>query len=40
MIIYVAAFFSILYYLRVLPLLVLLAGKVMFALMRTSGGME
>ena len=37
MIIYVAAFFSILYYLRVLPMLVLLAGKVMFALMRTSG---
>src|SRR5207247_8811618 len=37
MIIYVAAFFSILYYLRVLPMLVLLAGKIMFALMRTSG---
>ena len=37
MIIYVAAFFSILYYLRVLPLLVLLVGKVMFKLMRTSG---
>ena len=37
MIIYVAAFFSILYYLRVLPMLVLLAGKVMFRLMKTSG---
>src|SRR5947199_264919 len=37
MIIYVAAFFSILYYLRVLPMLVLLAGTVLFALMRTSG---
>ncbi len=37
MIIYVACLFSILYYLRVLPMLVLLVGKLMFRLMRTSG---
>jgi concentrative nucleoside transporter, CNT family len=37
MIIFVASLFSILYYLRVLPLLVLAMGKVMFKLMRTSG---
>src|SRR5947207_3358904 len=40
MIIYVAAFFSILYYLRVLPMLVLLAGMVMFSLMKISGTSE
>ncbi len=37
MIIFVASFFSILYYLRVLPMLVLAAGKVMFRLFGTSG---
>ncbi|HVB29293.1 MAG TPA: nucleoside transporter C-terminal domain-containing protein [Terriglobia bacterium] len=37
LIIYVAAFFSVLYYLRVLPALVSLAAKVMFKLMGTSG---
>jgi concentrative nucleoside transporter, CNT family len=37
LIIFVAAVFSILYYLRVLPTLILLAGKLMFWLMRTSG---
>jgi len=37
MIIFVAALMSILYYLRVLPALVLLAGKLMFKLMGTSG---
>jgi len=37
MIIFVAALFSILYYLRVLPMLVLAIGKVMFKVMRTSG---
>jgi len=37
LIIFVASLFSILYHLRVLPLLVLLAGKVMFWLMGTSG---
>ncbi len=37
MIIFVASLFSILYYLRVLPTLVLLMGKVMFKLMGTSG---
>lgn len=37
LIIYVAAFFSLLYYLRILPLLVLGAGKVMFRLFGTSG---
>jgi concentrative nucleoside transporter, CNT family len=37
MIIYVAAFFSLLYYLRVLPLLVLGVGKVMFRIFGTSG---
>jgi len=37
MIIFVAALSSILYYLRVLPALVFLAGKVMFKLMGTSG---
>src|SRR5208337_2743224 len=37
MIIFVAALSSILYYLRVLPVLVFLAGKVMFKLMGTSG---
>jgi CNT family concentrative nucleoside transporter len=37
LIIYVACLFSILYYLRVLPTLVLLVGKLMFKLMRTSG---
>jgi CNT family concentrative nucleoside transporter len=37
LIIFVACLFSILYYLRVLPLLVLGAGKLMFRLMRTSG---
>ncbi len=37
MIIYVAAFFSLLYYLRVLPLMVLGAGKIMFRLFGTSG---
>lgn len=36
-IIFVACLFSILYYLRVLPLLVLLMGKLMFKLMGTSG---
>ncbi len=36
-IIFVACFFSILYYLRVLPMLVLLMGKLMFRLMGTSG---
>ena len=37
MIIFFASLSSILYYLRVLPALVFLAGKVMFKLMRTSG---
>jgi CNT family concentrative nucleoside transporter len=37
MIIFVACLSSILYYLRVLPTLVFLAGKVMFKLMGTSG---
>src|SRR5439155_1645560 len=37
MIIFVASLFSILYYLRVLPLLVLAVGKMMFKIMRTSG---
>jgi len=37
MIIFVATLSSILYYLRVLPTLVFLAGKVMFKLMGTSG---
>lgn len=37
MIIYVACLFSILYYLRVLPTLVLMVGKVMSRLMGTSG---
>lgn len=37
MIIFVASLFSILYYLRVLPALVLVVGKLMFKLMGTSG---
>ena len=37
LIIYVAAFFSILYYLRILPALVSLVAKLMFRLMGTSG---
>jgi CNT family concentrative nucleoside transporter len=37
LIIFVAAFFSILYYFRVIPVLVELGGKIMFRLMRTSG---
>lgn len=37
LIIYVAAFMAILYYLRILPALVSLAAKGMFKLMRTSG---
>ncbi len=37
MIIYVASFFALLYYLRILPLLVLGAGKVMFKIFGTSG---
>ncbi len=37
MIIFVASLFSILYYLRVIPTLVLLTGKAMFKLMGTSG---
>ncbi len=37
LIIYVASFFALLYYLRILPALVMLAGKVMFKLMGTSG---
>ena len=37
MIIFVASLMSILYYLRVLPMLVLLVGKLMFKLMGTSG---
>jgi CNT family concentrative nucleoside transporter len=37
LVIYAAALFSVLYYLRVLPMLVLVAGKVMFKIMRTSG---
>jgi concentrative nucleoside transporter, CNT family len=37
LIIYVAAFFALLYYLRILPILVLGAGKVMFKLFGTSG---
>ena len=37
MIIFVASLSSILYYLRVLPTLVFLAGKIMFKLMGTSG---
>ncbi|MGA7920895.1 MAG: nucleoside transporter C-terminal domain-containing protein [Candidatus Acidiferrales bacterium] len=37
LIIFVAAFLSILYYFRVIPVLVDLGGKIMFRLMRTSG---
>jgi len=37
MIIYVASFFSLLYYLRILPLLVLAAGKIMYWVFGTSG---
>jgi CNT family concentrative nucleoside transporter len=37
LIIYVASFFALLYYIRVLPFLVQLAGKLMFKLMGTSG---
>jgi concentrative nucleoside transporter, CNT family len=37
LIIFVAAVFSVLYYLRVLPALITMAGKLMFWLMRTSG---
>ncbi len=37
MIIYVASFFALLYYLRILPLLVLGAGKLMFKIFGTSG---
>jgi len=37
MIIFVAAFFSILYYLRLLPMLLLLVSKLMCKLMGTSG---
>jgi CNT family concentrative nucleoside transporter len=37
LIIFVAAFFSMLYYFRVIPILVGLGGKLMFRLMRTSG---
>ncbi len=37
MIIYVASLFSLLYYLRVLPLLVQLVGRLMFRVMGTSG---
>ena len=37
LIIFVAAFFSMLYYFRVIPILVELGGKLMFRLMRTSG---
>jgi CNT family concentrative nucleoside transporter len=37
LIIYVAAFFALLYYLRILPLMVLGAGKIMFRLFGTSG---
>lgn len=37
MIIYVASFFSLLYYLRILPLLVLGAGRIMFWVFGTSG---
>jgi len=37
LIIFVAAFFSLLYYFRVIPILVELGGKLMFRLMRTSG---
>src|SRR5262245_147770 len=37
MIIFVAALFSILYYLRILPMLILALGTVMFKVMRTSG---
>ncbi|MGA8556120.1 MAG: nucleoside transporter C-terminal domain-containing protein [Candidatus Acidiferrales bacterium] len=37
LIIFVAAFLSILYYFRVIPVLVDLGGKIMFLLMRTSG---
>lgn len=37
LIIYVASFFALLYYLRILPALVMLAGRVMFKLMGTSG---
>src|SRR5208282_2589157 len=36
-IIFIAALFSILYYLRVIPFIVGLGGKLMFRLMRTSG---
>jgi concentrative nucleoside transporter, CNT family len=37
LIIFVAAFFSMLYYFRVIPILVEFGGKLMFRLMRTSG---
>jgi concentrative nucleoside transporter, CNT family len=37
LIIYVAAFFALLYYLRILPVMVLGVGKVMFRLFGTSG---
>jgi concentrative nucleoside transporter, CNT family len=37
LIIFVAAFFSMLYYFRVIPMLVELGGKLLFRLMRTSG---
>ncbi len=37
MIIYVAALFSLLYYLRVLPVIVQLVGRLMFRIMGTSG---
>ena len=37
MIIYIASSSSILYYLRVLPMLVFVTGKLMFRLMGTSG---
>jgi CNT family concentrative nucleoside transporter len=37
LIIFVACLFSILYYLRILPLFVLCVGKLMFKLMKTSG---
>jgi CNT family concentrative nucleoside transporter len=37
MIIFVAALFSILYYLRILPMLILALGTMMFKVMRTSG---
>jgi concentrative nucleoside transporter, CNT family len=37
LIIYVASFFSLLYYLRILPFMVQMVGKLMFKLMGTSG---